>query len=155
MKIESEKRGFGKTEAEFSFSYDFSSFLAYYSKIFSLAGLSRLTGINQGQLSHYLTGRTTPSKKTIMKIQSAIHALSAELSQVNFVWDIREIAHKGTALCTVFGASVPFQEPICLKTIATIPVVLLWIFGHVLIEITIAPWVIKPSVSWQIISASE
>ena len=41
----------------FKFQYDTASFLQYYSKILSLAGLERLTGVNQGQLSHYLTGR--------------------------------------------------------------------------------------------------
>jgi len=48
---------------EFTFKYDLASFLSYYSKILSLAGLEKLTGVNQGQLSHYVTGRRRPSKK--------------------------------------------------------------------------------------------
>lgn len=42
-------------EVEFEYEYDMASFLSYFSKAFSLAGLSRITGINQGQLSHYVT----------------------------------------------------------------------------------------------------
>ena len=58
---------------------------AYYSKRLSLAGLERITGIAQGQLSHYVTGRRKPSKKTVEKIQDALHAFGNELSHVNFV----------------------------------------------------------------------
>lgn len=43
------------TACEFEFHYDVASFLDYYGKVLSLAGLERLTGINQGQLSHYMT----------------------------------------------------------------------------------------------------
>lgn len=69
----------------FDFCYDVPSFLAYYSKRLSLAGLERITGIAQGQLSHYVTGRRKPSKKTVEKIQNALHAFGNELSHVNFV----------------------------------------------------------------------
>ena len=57
----SENRHF--EEAEFEFSYDTASFLAYYSNVLSLAGLGRLTGVAQGQLSHYVTGKRKPSKR--------------------------------------------------------------------------------------------
>ena len=73
------------TEAEFEFCYDTASFLNYYSKFFSLAGLSRLTGIHQGQLSHYLTGHRRPSQKTVVKIESSLQAFGKEISQVEFV----------------------------------------------------------------------
>ena len=72
-------------EAEFSFLYDMASFLKFYSVYFSLAGLSRLTGIHQGQLSHYLTGQRSPSKKTVEKIESSLHKFGKEISQVEFV----------------------------------------------------------------------
>jgi transcriptional regulator with XRE-family HTH domain len=51
----------------------------------SLAGLSRITGINQGQLSHYMTGRRNPSKTTINKIQNSIHAFASDLGKVAFL----------------------------------------------------------------------
>ena len=72
-------------EVEFEFSYDIPSFLAYYSNRLSLAGLERITGVAQGQLSHYVTGRRRPSKKTIEKIQNALQNFGTELSHVNFV----------------------------------------------------------------------
>lgn len=71
-------------DVEFSFRYDAASFLANYSKAFTLAGLSRITGINQGQLSHYVTGRTKPSASTIKKMEDSIHAFAKDLSSVRF-----------------------------------------------------------------------
>ncbi len=72
-------------DVEFEFSYDIPSFLAYYCDRLSIAGLSRITGVNQGQLSHYLTGHRRPSEKTARKIQDALHAFGKEISQVSFV----------------------------------------------------------------------
>lgn len=73
------------TEFEFEFKYDVPSFLQYYANAFSLAGLSHITGINQGQLSHYLTGHRNPSDRTIQKIQDRMHAFANELSNVHLV----------------------------------------------------------------------
>ena len=70
---------------EFVFAYDLASFLAYYSGKLTLAGLSRITGVAQGQLSHYITGRRNPSKRTIEKIDKALQSFAAELSQVHLV----------------------------------------------------------------------
>lgn len=61
------------------------SFLKYYSKVLSLAGLERLTGVDQGQLSHYITGHRKPSQRTKDKIEKALHDFAKELSQVEFV----------------------------------------------------------------------
>jgi len=72
-------------EAEFEFHYDTASFLNYYTNYFSLAGLSRMTGIHQGQLSHYVNGSRNPSKQTIQKIDNSIHSFAKNLSQVQFV----------------------------------------------------------------------
>ena len=79
------KNGRAFEEVDFCFKYDMASFLSYYSKILSLAGLSRLTGINQQQLSHYVTGRRSPSAKTVEKMENAIHAFGKDLSTVSFV----------------------------------------------------------------------
>lgn len=79
------KKGMKFEELEFEYEYDMASFLSYYSKNFSLAGLSRLTGINQGQLSHYMTGRRKPSAVTVKKMQNSIHQFAGELSRVSFV----------------------------------------------------------------------
>jgi hypothetical protein len=72
-------------EAKFTYVYDTASFLAYYSKVLSLAGLQRITGVNQGQLSHYVTGHRKPSPKTVEKIEKSLHAFAEEISQVHFV----------------------------------------------------------------------
>ena len=72
-------------EVEFDYEYDMASFLSYYSKVLSLAGLSRLTGVNQGQLSHYMTGRRTPSRSTKEKMQKSIRTFAEDLVQVHFI----------------------------------------------------------------------
>ena len=69
----------------FEFKFDVASFLEHYSKILSLAGLERLTGINQGQLSHYVTGRRKPSHKTVEKISRSLHEFASEISQVQLL----------------------------------------------------------------------
>ena len=71
-------------EVEFSFTYDMASFLSYYAYAFSLAGLARITGVNQGQLSHYVTGHRKPSKATVEKIEKALHAFGNEIGQIKF-----------------------------------------------------------------------
>ena len=79
------KKGKESVEAEFIYVYDTASFLAYYSNVLSLAGLQRITGINQGQLSHYVNGHRKPSPKTVEKIEKSLHAFAKEISQVHFV----------------------------------------------------------------------
>jgi len=69
-------------ETKFEFHYDVASFLSYYGNIITLAGLQRLTGINQGQLSHYVTRRKRPTPKTTQKIETALHKFGQELSQL-------------------------------------------------------------------------
>lgn len=72
-------------EVEFEYEYDMASFLSYFSNAFSLAGLSRITGINQGQLSHYVTGHRVPSARTKEKMQESIHNFAKDLAEVNFI----------------------------------------------------------------------
>ena len=71
-------------DVEFDFIYDMASFLNYYAYAFSLAGLARITGVNQGQLSHYVTGRRRPSKSTVEKIEQSLHYFANEIGQVKF-----------------------------------------------------------------------
>ena len=54
-------------EVKFEYEYDTASFLSLYAGIFSLVGLASITGINKGQLSHYVTGRRKPSRSTAEK----------------------------------------------------------------------------------------
>ena len=69
-------------DVEFDFIYDMASFLNYYAYAFSLAGLARITGVNQGQLSHYVTGRRRPSKSTVEKIEQSLHDFANGIGQV-------------------------------------------------------------------------
>ena len=70
-------------DVEFDFIYDMASFLNYYAYAFSLAGLARITGVNQGQLSHYVTGRRRPSKSTVKKIEQSLHDLQMRLVKLS------------------------------------------------------------------------
>ncbi|MBO4426873.1 MAG: DNA-binding protein [Bacteroidales bacterium] len=85
MKDYVESTGEAFVEAEFVFKYDVPSFLQEFAFAFSLAGLERITGINQKQLGHYISGYRRPSKRTALRIESGIHSFSEQLSKVQFV----------------------------------------------------------------------
>lgn len=72
-------------EVNWHWSYDTATFLRDYAFAFSLAGLSRITGVNQGILSHYVNGTSRPSAKTISKIQQSISLFAKNLSELQFV----------------------------------------------------------------------
>ena len=74
-----------KGDYEIEFKYDVQSFLKRYSKHLSLSGLEIVTGINQKQLSHYVTGLKNPRKNTVRKIEKSIHDFAKDLSEVNFI----------------------------------------------------------------------
>ena len=84
MKKYYEEEGKEFEEVEFIFQYDIASFLQYYAFAFSLAGLERITGINQKQLGHYVSGYRNPSPKTKQKIEEGIRKFCEELSAVSF-----------------------------------------------------------------------
>ena len=71
-------------EILYEFYYDTASFLQEYSKAFSLAGLERITGVNQTKFGHYLHGRRKPTKKTIDKIQKGVQEFAHNLTAVRF-----------------------------------------------------------------------
>lgn len=71
-------------EVAFEFHYDVASFLSYYSKVITLAGLEKLTGVNQRQLSHYATGHRRPRPAMVKKIEEALHHFSKDIGQVHF-----------------------------------------------------------------------
>jgi hypothetical protein len=73
-------------EADFRFEYDMASFLDFYTSYFSLVGLSRLTGVAKGQLSHYVTGRRKPSRRTISKIDNSVHNFAKKFNRVAFIF---------------------------------------------------------------------
>lgn len=71
-------------EVEFDFYFDIASFLQKYAFAFTLAGLERITGVNQKQLGHYINGVSKPSKRTILKIEDGLKKFSSELASVRF-----------------------------------------------------------------------
>ncbi len=72
-------------DVEFEFVYDMASFLQGYAYALTLAGLERISGVNQKQLGHYISGVRKPSEKTIHKIEQGIHAFGQEISKVKFI----------------------------------------------------------------------
>ena len=67
---------------ELLFKMDIQSLLYCYDKILTRAALSRMTGINQRQLGHYICGRSKPRKPQSEKIVHALHELGKELQSV-------------------------------------------------------------------------
>lgn len=61
------------------YKFDTQSILNYYKKIFSLAALERITGIDQKYLQHYSTGLKKPRPERRKKIEKSLHNLGAEL----------------------------------------------------------------------------
>jgi hypothetical protein len=62
--------------------YESKSFLEYYSSFMSLAGMEKMTGINQKQLSNYLNHRAVPRKKQTERIREGIHKFAHELLSI-------------------------------------------------------------------------
>ncbi len=67
-------------EVEFEFKTDFVSFLQYYATVFSLVGLSKITGINKSQISHYINGTSRPSKTTETKIAQSLQEFGKSMT---------------------------------------------------------------------------
>ena len=69
-----------KIVAEFEFVYDASAFLQHYKGLLTLSGLSRMTGINKGQLSQYVCGRRHPSARTNERMRQSVRRFAEELA---------------------------------------------------------------------------
>ena len=66
-------------EYELIFHFDVQSLLLHYKGVFTNSALERITGINQRQLQHYVSGHSKPRRPQAEKIQSALHRLGREL----------------------------------------------------------------------------
>lgn len=71
-----------KGEYELSFVIDATTFINYYSSIFTKAALSRITGINERQLWHYAAGLHKPRKRQLERIQRGVQSLTEELNSI-------------------------------------------------------------------------
>ena len=75
-----QQQGIEVPEVEFAFERDYISALQYYAQYFSLVGLSKLTGINQGQLSHYVNDTSNPTPRTKSRIARALAGFGEDLT---------------------------------------------------------------------------
>ena len=71
-----------KEEYELEYELSVSALLHYYDKILTRAALSRITGINQRQLGHYLSGYRNPRKDKREIIVKGLHRIGEELLNV-------------------------------------------------------------------------
>ena len=71
-----------KGEYEIEWKFDVPSFLEYYSGFMSLAGMEKMTGIHQKQLSNYLNHRAVPRQKQADRIITGIHRFARELLSI-------------------------------------------------------------------------
>ena len=85
MKDYVESTGGSFPAIQVEYRYDIPSFLQEYAYAFSHAGLERITGVNQKQLGHYISGFRKPSAKTVRKIEAGIHSFSKQLAAVRFL----------------------------------------------------------------------
>ena len=81
-----EEEGQHYEDLEFDYHYDIPSFLQYYAYALSLAGLERISGINQRQLSHYMNGTSKPGTATVERFRNNLKAFAEELQSVDLIW---------------------------------------------------------------------
>lgn len=71
-----------KGDFELEFKLDVQSFLEYYANFLSLAGMEKITGVNQKQLSNYLNHRAKPRKPQAERIAKGLHSFAKELLSI-------------------------------------------------------------------------
>ena len=71
-----------KGDYEIEWKFDVPSFLEYYGNYLSLAGLERMTGIHQKQLSNYLHHRAVPRQKQADRIITGLHKFAREILSI-------------------------------------------------------------------------
>lgn len=71
-----------KGDFEIEWKFDVPSFLEYYSTFMSLAGMEKMTGVNQKQLSNYMNHRSTPRRQQTERIRTGIHRFAEELMSI-------------------------------------------------------------------------
>ena len=76
-------KSFDFDNLDFEYVFDTVSFLKY--SPFTLTGLSKATGINCKQLSHYVTGYRKPSPKTMLRIQEGVTRFAKTFSTLTLV----------------------------------------------------------------------
>jgi len=80
-----EKLGEEFEPVEFEFCYDSVSFLQSLTDVFTLSGLSKITGVNEKQLGHYVQGISKPRASTAQKIQKGVLNFAKDLTSVHLL----------------------------------------------------------------------
>lgn len=70
---------------ELKFKLETSTFINYYSNVFTKSALSRITGINERQLWHYAAGVHKPRKTQLEKIEKGIRSLAEEINKISLI----------------------------------------------------------------------
>lgn len=68
---------------ELEYDLNAAALLAKLTETFTFAGLQTITGINQKQLAHYMSGRSTPRPQQLEKIRTGVRGYITSLR--NFV----------------------------------------------------------------------
>lgn len=71
-----------KKDFELEFELSVSALLHHYDKILTRAAISRVTGINQRQLGHYLSGYRNPRRDKRDIIIAGLHKIGNELLNI-------------------------------------------------------------------------
>ncbi len=71
-----------KGEYELEYKLTFRAMLNHYKDFVSLSAISRITGINRGQLGHYVQGVKTPRPNQQKRIIEGLHKLGQELISI-------------------------------------------------------------------------
>lgn len=71
-----------KKDFELEFELSVSALLHHYDKILTRAAISRVTGINQRQLGHYLSGYRNPRRDKRDIIIAGLHKIGNELLSI-------------------------------------------------------------------------
>lgn len=85
MRSDFAREGKKFTEVTWEFEVDYMSLLEYYAQFFTLVGLSRFTGINKGQLSHYLNGTSRPRPATIERMQKGFAKMADDFRALSTI----------------------------------------------------------------------
>ncbi len=85
MRVYYQEQGKAFPEFDVEYKYDTASFLQQFAYAFTLAGLERITGINQRQLSHYINGVRHPRRTTVTKIENSLHSFGKQIAKIKFL----------------------------------------------------------------------
>ncbi len=71
-------------DIEFEFKYDLASLFNYYSFI-NVSKFAKIAGINASLMRQYKTGNQYISENQVLKIETALHKLANEISEIRLV----------------------------------------------------------------------